>query len=78
LTRVVARKTETGPASELVFDLNAQMPGRGAWLHPSSECLRLAIERRAFTRALRLNGTPNVAGLNFSKEQAEIMLATNE
>jgi len=28
------------------------MPGRGAWLHPSPDCLQLAIKRRAIVRAL--------------------------
>ena len=28
-------------------------PGRGAWLHPTTECAELAERRRAFGRALR-------------------------
>ena len=28
-------------------------PGRGAWLHPSSECFQTALKRRAFHRAFR-------------------------
>lgn len=27
--------------------------GRGAWLHPSGECLERAVRRRAFGRAFR-------------------------
>ncbi|MGI8623504.1 MAG: YlxR family protein [Solirubrobacteraceae bacterium] len=34
-------------------DPAAVLPGRGAWLHPSPQCLELAIRRRAFPRALR-------------------------
>ncbi|MFC5432198.1 YlxR family protein [Microbacterium suwonense] len=40
---------------ELVFDERAVMPGRGAWLHPTSECLDAALRRRAFARALRVS-----------------------
>ncbi|MDF1602756.1 YlxR family protein [Nocardioides sp. YIM 152315] len=31
-------------------------PGRGAHLHPTSECYELAMRRRAFARALRHTG----------------------
>jgi len=40
---------------ELVFDERAVLPGRGAWLHPSQECLDAALRRRAFARALRVS-----------------------
>jgi predicted RNA-binding protein YlxR (DUF448 family) len=30
-----------------------QAPGRGAHLHPTTECFDQAVRRRAFTRALR-------------------------
>ncbi|MFD5214560.1 YlxR family protein [Microbacterium sp. NPDC058345] len=40
---------------ELVFDERAVLPGRGAWLHPASECLDAAVRRRAFARALRVS-----------------------
>ncbi|WP_308302103.1 YlxR family protein [Crossiella sp. S99.1] len=40
----------------LVLDLRRRLPGRGAWLHPDPECLRLAERRRAFPRALRVPG----------------------
>lgn len=32
------------------------MPGRGAWVHPTPECFELAVRRKAFGRALRLQG----------------------
>ena len=38
----------------LVADEKAVLPGRGAWLHPSLECLDTALRRRAFARALRV------------------------
>jgi predicted RNA-binding protein YlxR (DUF448 family) len=39
---------------EIVPDVAARLPGRGAYLHPSLECLERARRRRAFSRALRL------------------------
>ncbi|MGV9769485.1 YlxR family protein [Microbacterium sp. NPDC003461] len=42
--------------SELVLDERASMPGRGAWVHPTRECVENAIRRRAFVRALRVSG----------------------
>jgi predicted RNA-binding protein YlxR (DUF448 family) len=59
---------------ELLFDPLAALSGRGAWVHPSKECLQLAVDRGAFARALRLAGK----GFVLSKEQAETMLAKNE
>jgi predicted RNA-binding protein YlxR (DUF448 family) len=59
----------------LILDERKAMPGRGAWIHPSQECLELAITRRAFIRALKLSGEPDSSRLNFIKEQAETMLA---
>ncbi|MEJ1921437.1 YlxR family protein [Microbacterium sp. KHB019] len=38
----------------LIFDDRAVMPGRGAWVHPTRECLENAVRRRAFARALRV------------------------
>ncbi|HEY2550080.1 MAG TPA: DUF448 domain-containing protein [Streptosporangiaceae bacterium] len=40
----------------IVADAAARMPGRGAYLHPSQGCLDRARRRRAFPRALRLQG----------------------
>ncbi|WP_062208035.1 YlxR family protein [Demequina oxidasica] len=37
----------------VVADLNRSLPGRGAWLHRSDECLATALQRRAFGRAFR-------------------------
>ena len=41
--------------SELVPDERAVMPGRGAWVHRSPECIGTALQRRAFVRALRVS-----------------------
>jgi len=42
--------------SVLVIDERAAMPGRGAWVHETLECVDAAIRRRAFVRALRVSG----------------------
>ncbi|MCR2801550.1 MULTISPECIES: YlxR family protein [unclassified Microbacterium] len=51
LTRVVAVDLQ------VVVDERGSMPGRGAWVHPTSECVDAAIRRRAFGRALRVSGS---------------------
>ena len=50
LLRVVLR------AGALVPDPRRRLPGRGASLHPTPECLHAAERRRTFPRALRLPG----------------------
>jgi predicted RNA-binding protein YlxR (DUF448 family) len=50
LLRVVVRD------GALVPDPRRVLPGRGASLHPTQECLHAAERRRAFVRALRLSG----------------------
>ncbi|HET6563623.1 MAG TPA: YlxR family protein [Marmoricola sp.] len=52
LLRVVADDLGAGP--EVVPDPRGRAPGRGAHLHPSTDCLELALRRRAFPRALRV------------------------
>ncbi len=42
--------------SILVPDERAILPGRGAWVHETRECVDAAIRRRAFVRALRASG----------------------
>ncbi|SJN35538.1 hypothetical protein FM119_09515 [Mycetocola reblochoni REB411] len=46
-----------------MVDDSASMDGRGAWVHPSAECVEKAITRRAFGRALRIAGTADVQNL---------------
>jgi predicted RNA-binding protein YlxR (DUF448 family) len=38
----------------VIPDPRRRLPGRGAWLHPTPECLDVAERRRAFGRALRV------------------------
>lgn len=40
----------------LVIDHRRNLPGRGAWLHPSQSCVTTAVRRRAFGPAFRLRG----------------------
>jgi predicted RNA-binding protein YlxR (DUF448 family) len=58
LLRVVVGSDARGAA--VVPDPTATMPGRGAHLHPTAACYDLAVRRRAFARALRLEqGLPS-------------------
>ncbi len=65
LIRIVARwlddagtTSSAGSSAVLVAepDVRRRLRGRGAWLHPSPDCLDLAVRRRAFPRALRVSG----------------------
>ena len=47
LLRVVARN------SRVAVDETGTLEGRGAWVHPTRECVENSIKRRAFGRALR-------------------------
>jgi predicted RNA-binding protein YlxR (DUF448 family) len=55
LLRVVAGSDAEGSPA-LVPDPDRRAPGRGAHVHPSTECWQLAVRRKAFPRALRLSG----------------------
>ncbi|WP_309647458.1 YlxR family protein [Nocardioides sp.] len=55
LLRVTAGSDVHGLAAVLP-DPDGTAPGRGAHLHPVTECYDLAVRRRAFTRALRHEG----------------------
>jgi uncharacterized protein len=57
LLRVVARRGAVVP------DEGRREPGRGAYLHPTSACLEQAERRRAFPRALRVEGSLDLAPL---------------
>lgn len=54
----------------LALDLRRAMPGRGCWLHPDLACFDLAVRRRAFTRALRVQGTADTDALRTAFEAA--------
>ena len=64
LVRVVA--TDSGAGLVLVPDPRGRAPGRGAHVHPTRDCLELALRRRAFGRALRAP-----AGLGLDSAQLE-------
>ncbi|MFB9749069.1 YlxR family protein [Leifsonia shinshuensis] len=79
LLRVVLRN------SEIVADPSATLPGRGAWLHPVDECLDLALQRKAFGRALRAEGTLDPTAVRAAlrsrvalREQAEEAVTSHE
>jgi predicted RNA-binding protein YlxR (DUF448 family) len=54
LVRVVAVQEST--AVVVTPDRRGTLPGRGAHLHPTTRCLELATRRKAFGRALRVEG----------------------
>ena len=62
LLRVVAEKDEAG-AIRLSPDPRRCLPGRGAWLHPTGDCLEQALRRRAFGRALRVGAALDPAAV---------------
>nr|WP_208857800.1 MULTISPECIES: YlxR family protein [Mycobacterium] len=62
LLRVVAVSNGNGEYA-VVVDTRSSLPGRGAWLHPVSQCVQQAIRRRAFTRALRIDRPPDTSAL---------------
>lgn len=51
LVRVVTEPGDSGLRA--VVDRTGHLGGRGAWLHPSHECLDSALRRRGFRRAFR-------------------------
>jgi predicted RNA-binding protein YlxR (DUF448 family) len=64
LLRVVAEWNDGGDhVAQVVADPRLRMPGRGAWLHPTPECLDLAIRRKAFGRALRVKAFIDAAAV---------------
>ena len=57
--------------TELTIDEGKKLPGRGAWLHPSSKCFELAVNRKAFGRALKQSVEVNEKVLALAIEQAK-------
>ncbi|WP_336659059.1 YlxR family protein [Leucobacter sp. USHLN153] len=57
LLRVVLRE------GRLEVDDRGVLPGRGAWVHPTRECLDRAVTRGMFPRALRVSGKPDTSPL---------------
>ena len=64
--------------AELTIDEDKKLPGRGAWLHGSKNCFDLAVNRKAFGRALKSEVSINEKVLALAIEQAEAMMAKNE
>lgn len=62
LVRVVAAKEST--TTVVTPDLSRSLPGRGAHLHPTARCLELATRRKAFGRALRVEGPLDLNALS--------------
>ncbi|GJF34399.1 DNA-binding protein [Kitasatospora sp. NE20-6] len=52
-----------------VPDVRGALPGRGAHLHSEPACLDLAVRRRAFPRAFRLQGPLDTDDLRAHVEQ---------
>jgi predicted RNA-binding protein YlxR (DUF448 family) len=64
LLRVVVRD------GEVVADASATLPGRGAWVHPTRDCVQSAIDHRAFGRALRAENSLSTEHLLTTVEAA--------
>ncbi|MGO1542937.1 MAG: YlxR family protein [Gulosibacter sp.] len=62
LTRIVVSE------GRLRVDREATQPGRGAWLHPNEKCVRNALERRAFRRALRIRDVDDTDIRKYAEE----------
>jgi uncharacterized protein len=59
----VVGDTAKPDGAAIVVDEQARRPGRGAYLHPSLDCLDQAERRRALPRALRVTGTLDTSAL---------------
>ena len=68
LVRVVA--VQESMATVVTPDPHGTLPGRGAHLHPTTRCLELAIRRKAFGRALRVEGPLDLSALSDIVEEA--------
>jgi predicted RNA-binding protein YlxR (DUF448 family) len=69
LLRVVA--VDGNGEHAVTVDPARKLPGRGAWLHPDPQCLDAAIRRRAFARALRIAGSPDITAVLEHFEKSE-------
>ncbi|KOG30351.1 DNA-binding protein [Streptomyces viridochromogenes] len=64
LLRIVVIKDECVP------DDRGTLPGRGAYVHPAVVCLDLAVRRRAFPRAFKVQGPLDTAELRHHVERS--------
>lgn len=49
--------------NQLLVDGEQKASGRGAYVHPSVECINTALKRRMFVRALRVPADIDVAAI---------------
>ena len=71
LVRVTTESTAHGPRA--VVDLRRRRGGRGAWVHATSECVALAVRKKAFNRAFRTAVTAHDLA-----EQLRVLLLAQE
>jgi predicted RNA-binding protein YlxR (DUF448 family) len=48
----------------VIADAMASLSGRGAWVHPTRDCIDTALKRKAFGRALKAQGNLDVSQVN--------------
>jgi len=73
----VVEWNDTGEhVARVVTDPRLRLPGRGAWLHPTPECLDLALRRKAFGRALRVRARLELASVSAYIESREQSVVT--
>lgn len=79
LLRVVVERDDTGEhITGVVVDQRLRLPGRGAWLHPTPECLDLALRRKAFGRALHVKAQLELASVSaFIEARAQSVVTTD-
>jgi|GEM_PF-156105 len=72
LLRVVAERNVTGDhIASVVVDQRLRLPGRGAWVHATPECVGLAVRLKAFGRALRVGAILDVSAVSAYLETRE-------
>jgi len=65
LLRVVRdSRAAAGPPVPVRADPARRAAGRGAWIHPDLRCLTRAERRKAFGRALRIDGPVDTTALH--------------
>lgn len=62
-----------GGRKAVLPDPTGTAPGRGAHLHPSTECYDLAVRRKAFPRALRCEGGISAAAVGEYLDSTTVM-----
>ena len=62
-------------AGVVVADPSATLPGRGAWVHPTVQCVEASVKRKVFGRAFRSSVAVDAAQL---LQNAETPLVSHE